>query len=108
MQMYETTQDKDLLQEKVYPYLRGVVDFYVNPDSGRSYLATGKDGKLHVPYSCGDEICSDEAGGGGHAGGKAGGGQGVDPMEDMVVFSPLFLRFSIGKCRNCPFFRAFY
>jgi hypothetical protein len=22
-------------------------------------------------------------------------------------FSPLFLRFSIGKCRNCPFFRAF-
>ena len=21
--------------------------------------------------------------------------------------SPLFLRFSIGKCRNCPFFRAF-
>ena len=23
-------------------------------------------------------------------------------------FSPLFLRFSIGKCRNRPFFRAFY
>jgi len=22
-------------------------------------------------------------------------------------FSPLFLRFSRGKCRNCPFFRAF-
>ena len=21
---------------------------------------------------------------------------------------PLFLRFSIGKCRNCPFFRAFH
>ena len=24
-----------------------------------------------------------------------------------VGFSPLFLRFSIGKCRKCPFFRAF-
>jgi hypothetical protein len=23
-------------------------------------------------------------------------------------FSPLFLRFSIETCRNCPFFRAFY
>ena len=26
----------------------------------------------------------------------------------QVGFSPLFLRFSIGKCRDCPFFRAFY
>ena len=26
----------------------------------------------------------------------------------QVGFSPPFLRFSIGKCRNCPFFRAFY
>jgi len=25
-----------------------------------------------------------------------------------VGFSPLFLRFSVGKCRKCPFFRAFY
>ena len=24
-----------------------------------------------------------------------------------VGFPPLFLRFSIEKCRNCPFFRAF-
>ena len=24
-----------------------------------------------------------------------------------VGFPPLFLRFSIGKCRNCPFFREF-
>jgi hypothetical protein len=24
-----------------------------------------------------------------------------------VGFPPLFLRFSIGKCRNCPLFRAF-
>ena len=26
---------------------------------------------------------------------------------EQVRFFPLFLRFSIGKCRNCPFFRAF-
>ena len=28
--------------------------------------------------------------------------------EEQVGFFPLFLRFSIGKCRNCPLFRAFY
>ena len=28
-------------------------------------------------------------------------------MAIQVGFSPLFLQFSIGKCRNCPFFRAF-
>ena len=28
-------------------------------------------------------------------------------LISQVGFSPLFLRFSIGKCRNCPFFRAF-
>jgi len=27
-------------------------------------------------------------------------------IEDGSGF-PLFLRFSIGKCRKCPFFRAF-
>ena len=33
----------------------------------------------------------------------------VSPVaEDPGRFPPLFLRFSIGKCRNCPFFRAFY
>ena len=33
------------------------------------------------------------------------------PMGDnvgQVGPPPLFLRFSIGKCRNCLFFRAFY
>ena len=30
---------------------------------------------------------------------------GTKPAE--VGFSLFFLRFSIGKCRNCPFFRAF-
>ena len=25
----------------------------------------------------------------------------------QVGFFPLFMRFSIGKCRNCPFFRGF-
>ena len=27
MQMFDTTQDKALLKDKVYPYLRGIVDF---------------------------------------------------------------------------------
>jgi len=27
--------------------------------------------------------------------------------DDQVGFSPLFLHFSTGKCRNCPFFREF-
>jgi hypothetical protein len=81
MQMYDTTQDAVLLRDKVWPYLRGVVDFYVNPDrKGKSYLVTGVDGKLHVPYSCGDEICHDEF------------GQGVDPMEDMG-----FVRMALSK-----------
>lgn len=65
MSMYDTTQDYDLLQNKVYPYLRGIVDFYLHPDpagGGKSYLQTGADGLLHVPYSCGDEICHDELG----------------------------------------------
>eukprot|EP01043_Picozoa_sp_COSAG02_P093247 COSAG02_NODE_29784_length_563_cov_0.780172_1_plen_187_part_11 len=81
MQMFDTTQDKALLKDKVYPYLRGIVDFYINPDpAGRSYLVTGTDGKLHVPYSCGDEICHDEF------------GEGVDPMEDMG-----FVRMALQK-----------
>ena len=50
MQMYDTTQDKALLQEKVYPYLRGVVDFYVNPSAGRSYLLTVR--HSYVVYTC--------------------------------------------------------
>jgi hypothetical protein len=29
-----------------------------------------------------------------------------DRVEYLVGFPPLVLRFSIGKCRNCPFFRA--
>jgi len=29
------------------------------------------------------------------------------PYWGQVRFFPLFLRFSIGKCRNCPYFRAF-
>ena len=29
-------------------------------------------------------------------------------MNGAGRFSPLFLRFSRGKCRNCPLFRAFY
>ena len=83
MQMYDTTQDRALLQGKVYPYLRGIVDFYLNPDpTGKSYLVTGSDGKLHVPYSCGDEICHDELGA----------GFGVDPMEDMG-----FVRMALAK-----------
>jgi len=81
MQMFDTTQDTALLRGKVYPYLREVVDFYVHPSpGGKSYLATGADGKLHVPYSCGDEICHDEL------------GQGVDPMEDMG-----FVRMVLAK-----------
>ena len=83
MQMYDTTQDRVLLQDKVYPYLRGIVDFYLNPNpAGKSYLVTGSDGKLHVPYSCGDEICHDELGA----------GYGVDPMEDMG-----FVRMALAK-----------
>ena len=39
------------------------------------------------------------------SGGKEDGKMNLDLVE--VGFSPLFLRFSIGKCRNCPFFRAF-
>ena len=35
----------------------------------------------------------------------------INPMTDGYLangrFFPLFLRFSIGKCRDCPFFRAF-
>ena len=27
-------------------------------------------------------------------------------LKRAGLFLPLFLRFSIGKCRNCPFFRA--
>ena len=33
---------------------------------------------------------------------------GIILNPDQVGFPPLFLRFSGGKCRNCPFFRAFY
>ena len=33
---------------------------------------------------------------------------GCSQGDIQVGFPPLFLRFSIGKCRNCPFFRAFY
>ena len=33
--------------------------------------------------------------------------EGSSP-DDEVGFPPLFLRFSIGKCRNYPFFRAFF
>jgi hypothetical protein len=81
MQMFDTTQDVTLLRSKVWPYLRGVVDFYINPDpQGKSYLVRGVDGKLHVPFSCGDEICHDEY------------GQGVDPMEDMG-----FVRMALSK-----------
>ena len=29
-------------------------------------------------------------------------------VSQEVGFFPLLLRFSIGKCRNCPLFRAFY
>ena len=37
---------------------------------------------------------------------RAGGGSGQQGYRS--VFPSLFLRFSRGKCRNCPFFRAFY
>ena len=43
-------------------------------------MVTGTDGKLHVPYSCGDEICHDEF------------GEGIDPMEDMG-----FVRMALSK-----------
>ena len=34
---------------------------------------------------------------------------GINQIYDVEVgFSPLFLRFAIGKCRDCPLFRAFY
>ena len=61
MQLYDTTLDLLLLEEKVYPYLRGIVDFYVNPARGRSYLVRSKtDGLLHVPFwvaiCCGDSM----------------------------------------------------
>jgi len=52
MQYYEGTRDVKFLSEKAYPYLRSVVDFY------SSYLRpNATDEWLHVPYSCGDEIC---------------------------------------------------
>ena len=34
-------------------------------------------------------------------------GKTLNKVFDRSGFFPLFLRFSRGKCRNCPFFRAF-
>ena len=51
------------------PCLTGATAVANRMRSDRCRVGSGRDGKLHVPFSCGDEICHDEF------------GQGVDPME---------------------------
>jgi len=47
---YEFTQDKKLLKEKIYPFLRDVLDFF------SAYLTKGKDGKYHLYPSQAPEL----------------------------------------------------
>ena len=75
MQYYESVRDRAFLEQQLYPYLRGIVDFYMS-----YFERSATDGRLHVPQSCGDEICHYED------------GEGLDPMEDLA-----FARMALQK-----------